>query len=109
MRVGDFVFRDDLGAERRMAVEPLADEPVEERIEFAHLAILDARVELAFADVVDDGVAEYVVHGGADGDVLGALTDDDGKFDFPIHEDIVRADGNGAEGRVDAGGRLPED
>jgi hypothetical protein len=36
------------------------------------------------ADVVSDGEAEHVVHGGGLGDVLACLTDDDGQFDLPI-------------------------
>ena len=90
LRIGDFVFGDEPGAEWAEGVAAFAFVP-----EAAAVFL-----ERALGDVVRDAVAGDVVEGLGFADVLGPLADDDAELDFPIG--LLRAareDGRRRSGR----------
>src|SRR5438132_6748628 len=98
--VRDLIGRHHPGPDGRRRIEALAFE------ELAPPPVLD----VPGADVVDDGVAEYVAHRVAGGDVSASFADEDAQFHLPI--DLVTDGGVDTDvvvGSSDRGLRLGED
>ena len=74
LRVGDFVFGDEPGAERAEGVAAFAFGPLAAAV----------FLEGAFGDVVEDAVAGDIVERVRLAYVLGRLADDDAELDFPV-------------------------
>jgi len=74
--IGDFVGRDDGGAEGAKGIEGFTPAP---------LGAAPLFLPVARGDIVGAGVAENVGEGVFLQDVFGFLSDDDGKFAFPVN------------------------
>ena len=52
---------------------------------FTHIPLLVAHLHIACGHIVDDGVAENMLHGICGHDVFAAFANDDGKFGFIVN------------------------